>query len=54
MQYYILNNVQKFIKKKIYFTDNFNNLTDADWNLINKTIEERDLVIEKLKNIIQD
>jgi len=41
IQVIMLNNFNKFIKKKIYFTDNFSTITDADWTKINKTIEEK-------------
>jgi hypothetical protein len=40
-QHLLLDNLNHFIKKKIFFADNFNNLNDKDWEYINKAIDEK-------------
>jgi hypothetical protein len=40
-QHLLLDNFNKMLKKKIFFTDNFHNLTQKDWKYINISIEEK-------------
>ena len=40
-QHMLLDNMNKFIKKKIYFCDNFTKLDENDWNNINLAIKEK-------------
>jgi hypothetical protein len=37
----LIENMNKFIKKQIYFCDNFENITDKEWNIIKKSIKEK-------------
>jgi hypothetical protein len=40
----LIENMNKFIKKQIYFCDNYENIKEEDWDLLKKAIKE------KLKN----
>ena len=40
-QHALLDNMNNFIKKKIYFCDNFDKLTETDWENINKNCKEK-------------
>ena len=40
-QHELLDNMNNFIKKKIYFCDNFDKLTETDWENINKNCKEK-------------
>jgi hypothetical protein len=40
-QHLLLDNLNHFIKKKIFFADNFDKLTDKDWKYINNSIDEK-------------
>jgi len=44
----LIENMNKFIKKQIYFCDNFNNITEEEWNILRKAIKE------KIKDWIND
>jgi len=37
----LIENMNKFIKKQIYFCDNFENITDKEWKIIKKSIKEK-------------
>jgi len=40
-QHILLDSMNKFINKKIYFCDNFNNLSYSDWSKINQATEDK-------------
>ena len=40
-QHLLLDNLNHFIKKKIYFADTFDQLTEKDWKYINNSIDEK-------------
>jgi hypothetical protein len=40
-QHIMLDNLNDFIQKKIYFADNFSELTDTDWQEINHAIKDK-------------
>ena len=45
----LVENMNKFIKKQIYFCDNFENIKDEDWILLKKVIKKN---IKNLLTII--
>jgi hypothetical protein len=53
-QHLLLDNMNDFIRKKIYFADNFSELTEKDWEQINAASKDkikewfRDVPIKKL------
>ena len=48
-QHTLLDNFNKFIRKKIYFADNLTSLTDEDWKEINKASKNK--IIEWLERV---
>ena len=41
MQNELIENMNKFIKKQIYFCDNFENITKDDWQVLKTGIREK-------------
>ena len=41
MQHMILNNLDAYIRKKIYFTDNFDKITDEQWDKLQHIIKDK-------------